>query len=326
MAKKAKTDSQKTKNFASGKGVVGNLDIPLDEIEADTEFNARKNYEGEDSEKKDSRQSIEDLAESIKREGLHQPILVRKGDDGRYSLVYGFRRYKAVQHLHEKHPKEEKYKQIKAQIWEGSDEDAYMVNLTENCARNDLLPWELADRCAFLADKYKRSGGEIAQRVGKSTGYVNNLIRISRNVHPEILKAWRESNKALNPDKMNAFAGMVDKDSKKPDHKRQISIWRATTADTDTTGANGANGANGTAANGTGGQAGKARKPSDSLIVKAIEALEAAKKAKKIDDERYKGMMAMYRFLVGKTHDIPGVFSPSKTGKKKATLPDGAEA
>ncbi len=306
-------EATKKTNVSSGE-ITGNQDIPLDDIIADDKFNARKSYDGKDTEKSDSRQSIAQLADSIKRDGLHQPVLVRKGKGGKYSLIYGFRRFLAMKHLRDnataKEKKEGTYDKIRAQTWEGSDEDAYLVNLTENCSRNDLLSWELADRCTFLSHEFKLTGQQIAQRVGKSKSYVDNLIRVTENVAPEILKEWRKGNEAATTTKLSALASM------KPE--QQLEAWKGIAADKDAK--KGAKGDKDPAPAGTG------RKPSDALIVKAINALEEAKKAKKVSDERYKGMLAMYRFMAGKTVGIPGVFSPQKTKVKKPELPDVAEA
>ena len=113
------------------------IKIPLDFILEDFDFNCRK-VEGEGDEYED----IEMLAKQIKADGQLSPVMVRKipedqmeeGQLETYELVFGFRRMAAIRLLGRD--------SIMAQVWDGSDEDMYFVNLAENVSRKNLKPWK----------------------------------------------------------------------------------------------------------------------------------------------------------------------------------------
>jgi ParB/RepB/Spo0J family partition protein len=274
------------RNQVQGEGVLqGVQTVPMADIIADEKFNARKDYNGEPEGKKDSRSSIEALAQSIKRDGQLQPVLVSKDAKGKYYLRFGFRRFKALQHLKMEH--------IKVQLWEGEEKDAVMINLAENCARNDLQPWELALRCLEISETYELEGKDIAIRIGKSKSHVNNLIRIAANVHKKILEAWSKGDGRATFDNMIALA-------RTDDHDEQWEQWEAWGGEGEGEGDGESEPA--------GDKPEKAKRPSKRHLEAALDALKSSNQAAPWKE----GCKAALRFALGKVKTIPQVYNPDK--------------
>lgn len=163
--------------------------IPVGIVIAEPGFNARADL-----------LDIEDLASTIKRSGWVSPIVVRKRADGLYRLIAGFRRHAAVSRTPEHgglgHPT------IPATVLEGlvgpehDSMDRYL-NLIENVQRDDLSPYDLAVRCGeMVAWEETQSGKErggvprVASKIGKSVGYVGNLVRVIR-MSSYVIARWK---------------------------------------------------------------------------------------------------------------------------------------
>lgn len=116
-----------------------------------------------------SEDSLQELAASLKRHGLIQPILVRPHGGG-YQIVAGERRWRAAQkaQLH----------QMKAVVRELSDEETLEIALIENIQRQDLNPIEEADAYRKLCDDFGHSQSELAAIVEKSRSHVANMMRL----------------------------------------------------------------------------------------------------------------------------------------------------
>ena len=114
-------------------------------------------------------ESIAALAESIKSQGMVQPIIVRDAGDG-YEIVAGERRWRAAQKA--------EVTTIPAIVRLLDYRDAMIVALAENVAREDLNPVEQARAYAVLSDELDLSQTEIARRVGKSRPAVANTMRL----------------------------------------------------------------------------------------------------------------------------------------------------
>jgi ParB family chromosome partitioning protein len=115
------------------------------------------------------RESLEDLAASIRQKGILQPILVRRsGAD--YRLVAGERRWRAAQlaGLHE----------VPAMVRDLSDGEAFEVALIENLQREDLDPIEEAEAYQKLIDERGLTQEQAADRVGKDRSTVANALRL----------------------------------------------------------------------------------------------------------------------------------------------------
>lgn len=142
------------------------------------------------------------LAQSIREVGLIQPLVVRKLPDGGFGLVLGFRRYVAlgiVQRGRLDDGDENAVDMtVRCHVFDGITEtDALTINLRENVDREALRDWEIA--AAYLRlHKLGRTPNQIAADFGKSPSYVGCLIRTARNLHPDILKAWKSGDKTIN--------------------------------------------------------------------------------------------------------------------------------
>jgi ParB family transcriptional regulator, chromosome partitioning protein len=114
-------------------------------------------------------EELEELAESIRSEGLLQPVVVRKQGD-KFQLVAGERRWRAFQFL--------KIKAIPARLVEASDASAAAIGLIENLQRADLNPIEEARGYASLIRDFGLTQETAAERVGKGRATVANALRL----------------------------------------------------------------------------------------------------------------------------------------------------
>ena len=116
-----------------------------------------------------SKEKIEELAQSIKENGLIQPIIVRQSPVIGYEILAGERRYRAsiVAGLSE----------VPVIIKKLSDQDMMVHSIIENLQREDLNPIEEAKAYQSLIDK-GYTHAEIADKMGKSRPYITNLVRL----------------------------------------------------------------------------------------------------------------------------------------------------
>jgi ParB family transcriptional regulator, chromosome partitioning protein len=113
---------------------------------------------------------LAELTESIKAEGLLQPIVVRRLKDGRHELIAGERRWRAFQAL--------KLKTIPARVVTASDASAAALGLIENLQREGLNPIEEAYGFASLIRDFDLTQEQAAERVGKGRASVANSLRL----------------------------------------------------------------------------------------------------------------------------------------------------
>lgn len=140
----------------SGRGVVR---LPIERIYRDGN-QPRKTFDEE---------KLRGLAESIRAQGLIQPVLVRK-EGGSYRLIAGERRWRAAQlaGLHE----------VPAIVREASDGEALELALVENLQRADLNPIEEAEGYRRLIQEFSLTQEQVSQRVGKERSSVANALRL----------------------------------------------------------------------------------------------------------------------------------------------------
>ena len=134
--------------------------IAVDQIHPNAK-QPRKRFEGE---------AVTGLAESIKAQGLLQPVVLRPRLEGGYELIAGERRWRAA--------REAGLATVPALVREADDRDSLLLALVENVAREDLSPIEEARGYAVLIDEFGLSLGEVAERVGKSKPTVSNRVRL----------------------------------------------------------------------------------------------------------------------------------------------------
>ena len=114
---------------------------------------------------------LESLANSIRENGIIQPLVLRRVED-HYELVAGERRWRAAQRAG--------IKQIPAIVQQFSDQKMLELALVENLQRQDLTAIEEAHAYQLLIDQFALSQEAIAQRVGKSRAAVANTLRLLR--------------------------------------------------------------------------------------------------------------------------------------------------
>src|SRR5690349_4964104 len=113
---------------------------------------------------------LQELADSIKTTGgLLQPIVVRPIAGGKYEIIAGERRWRAVQLAG--------YGEISCLIGQYDDEQALQASIIENINRADLNPIEEAQAYQRLVDEFHYSHEEIAATIGKSRVSVTNSLR-----------------------------------------------------------------------------------------------------------------------------------------------------
>lgn len=142
-------------------GVVRDLShVPLELIQRG-KYQPRRDIQPE---------ALEELAESIKAQGVMQPIVLRPIGEGRYEIIAGERRWRAAQLAG--------LDRIPAVIRDVPDEAAIAMALIENIQREDLNPIEEAFALKRLQDEFELTHQEVAAAVGKSRTTVTNLLRL----------------------------------------------------------------------------------------------------------------------------------------------------
>jgi ParB family chromosome partitioning protein len=115
------------------------------------------------------REALDELVASVREHGVLEPLLVRKAEDG-YELIAGERRWRAAQ--------EAGLKQVPVVVREATDLEALEIGLIENLQRADLNVVEEAEGYQVLAQTFKLTQDEIAQRVSKARASVANALRL----------------------------------------------------------------------------------------------------------------------------------------------------
>lgn len=115
-------------------------------------------------------ESLQELADSIRMQGILQPLLVRSLDKNRYEIIAGERRWRAAQLA--------RLERVPVYVREISDEAAIAMGLIENIQREDLNALEQAEALKRLADEFDLTHEEIAKAVGKSRASISNLLRL----------------------------------------------------------------------------------------------------------------------------------------------------
>ena len=124
-------------------------------------------------------EKLQELANSIKAQGIIQPIVVRKIAHEKYEIVAGERRWRAAQLAG--------MAQVPIVVKEIDDRGAMAIALIENIQREDLNPLEEAEALRRLLDEFEMTHQLIADAIGKSRATVSNLLRLM-DLHPEVKK------------------------------------------------------------------------------------------------------------------------------------------
>jgi ParB family transcriptional regulator, chromosome partitioning protein len=115
-------------------------------------------------------EGVAGLADSVRTQGVIQPVVVRPDGDGGYELIAGERRWRAARSAG--------LATVPAVIRETDDRDSLLIALVENVARENLSPVEEARAYAVLQDEFGLSLGDVAERVGRSKPAVSNRLRL----------------------------------------------------------------------------------------------------------------------------------------------------
>jgi ParB family chromosome partitioning protein len=114
--------------------------------------------------------SLYELAESIKSQGVMQPVLVRPVNGGRYEIIAGERRFRAARLAG--------LDEVPVLVKAVPDEAAAVMALIENMQREDLNPLEEAQGLKRLVDEFQLTHEQAAQAVGRSRSAASNLLRL----------------------------------------------------------------------------------------------------------------------------------------------------
>lgn len=116
---------------------------------------------------------ILELADSIDKQGLINPITVQKREDGKYVVVAGHRRFEAIKRLGWPH--------VECNIFEDLNEkEIILAQIAENCQRKNMSASELVDTFEELKERFNMNQGAIAKRFGKSETWVSNQYQAVR--------------------------------------------------------------------------------------------------------------------------------------------------
>ena len=137
-------------------------EIDIDLIEPNS-LQPRTNFDNE---------QLENLAQSIRANGIIQPLLVRRVEEGRYQLIAGERRWRAAQKA--------ELQRVPAIIRDIPDDKILELALIENIQRQELNPIEEAQAYKKLIDTLGLTQEMVAQRVGRDRTFITNYIRLLR--------------------------------------------------------------------------------------------------------------------------------------------------
>lgn len=175
MLENPETDITSRNDLSAGTALVGNVSaIGVDKIDSNP-FQPRTEFDQE---------ALQDLAESIKAQGVIQPVTVRKLGYDRYQLISGERRLKASKMAGLTH--------IPAYIRVANDRSMLEMALVENIQREDLNALEVAISYKRLIDECDLTQEELSGRVGKNRTTVTNFMRLLK-LPPEIQAAVRDN-------------------------------------------------------------------------------------------------------------------------------------
>ena len=204
-------DPKKRKKLALGRGLEALIpdvdpeqDIPRDYFLCDVDLIRPNRYQPRQHFSDDD---LEELGNSIKSQGIIQPLLVRRIDHG-YELVAGERRLRAARKVG--------LTKVPVVYRDVSDAELLEMSIVENIQREDFNPIEEAEAYHRLITEFKLTQDQAAERVGKSRSAVANFLRL-RNLPQQIKDSILDG--SLSMGHARALLG-VDKKA------AQIDIWR----------------------------------------------------------------------------------------------------
>jgi ParB family chromosome partitioning protein len=149
-------------------------------------------------------EAAEGLAASIRLQGILQPVVVRRRDEGGFELVAGERRWRAARTAG--------IPTLPALVRDVEDREALLLGLVENVAREQLSAVEEARAYASLVDEFELSLGDVAERVGRSKPAVSNRLRLLE-LPEEVL--WMLARGDLSEGHARAVLSLQDDDARR---------------------------------------------------------------------------------------------------------------
>lgn len=290
--------------------VTNVFDIPLHLIVRDKKMNTRS------IEVKGNR--LEEMMESMKKNGQMTPVRAWKREDGKFDLIFGYTRCEAAEQL--------KWETIRVEVEEKPAKDADRLRkvkgLAENLSREDLTPYDQAMGFLDLKKNHDMSGVGIGQHVGKSTSYVNNLMRIAENCEPVILDRWKKEVSAgfgvdkdgkqiPNTHRVCTMDWLTDIAANVPRAEQETALKRALGLIQDDDEEDGDGDDDDNDADGNPRQPGGNKRASMKALKEALKNAKAAEKdATGAEKERIKGMVQALNFATGHNVSIKGIYSP----------------
>lgn len=289
---------------------ITSVQVLRSQILVDPDLNSRKVMDPK---------AVDRLAASIKQQGLIHPCLIVKAEQlGKkyagtgfpFVLIAGFRRQAALDSLFDPADANTAHEyRLAPESWDLTD--AMAANLTENLAREDITPYELATRCAELreigltpkeiAQKVRAMDCEQGDRKPLSETHINNLVRCATQLQPEILAAWKAQH-------ARASVRVLIQLAAEKDAATQLSMWKGIESPQP-------EGEEG----GESGEGGGAREPKDRRprptrpqLDIMIEAVKAAGKEGAREAEFVRGAVFALKFAAGYAKSIPGVKVPDQ--------------
>lgn len=169
MADETEIDSATTAGSAGESGEGQLRELPVDLLQRG-KYQPRRDINAE---------ALEELASSIRTQGVMQPLVVRKIDDEKYEIIAGERRWRAAQQAG--------LDQVPVIVREVADEAAIAMALIENIQREDLNAMEECLALLRLQKEFELTQQQVADAVGKSRSAVTNLMRLA-TLEPEVQK------------------------------------------------------------------------------------------------------------------------------------------
>jgi len=166
LASSPQSDQKNSEEYAPAK--TGLRQIPLEKLRRG-KYQPRRDFE---------QVALQELAESIKSQGVMQPIVVRTQSGGNWEIIAGERRWRASQLAG--------LDTIPALVREVDDDAAIAMALIENIQRKDLNPVEEAVALKRLQQEFQLSQQQVADRVGKSRSSIANAMRLL-TLEPDVL-------------------------------------------------------------------------------------------------------------------------------------------
>jgi ParB family chromosome partitioning protein len=194
-------DEDEPEDYASLDRVRATRTVPIETL-TPNRFQPRRMFDEE---------ALEALTESIRSQGLLQPLLVRRRDDdpNSYEIIAGERRWRAAQkaQMHE----------VPVVVRDMADREALEIAIVENVQRRDLTPLEESEGYQRLIEEFQHTQEDLARVVGKSRSHIANMLRLLQL--PDSVKQLVQSGEIsagharalLNADDIEALAREVAK-------------------------------------------------------------------------------------------------------------------